>query len=375
MAPTIRLRESLLKSQLEQNSLVAYDNEVLRKLDGFRSLGRTSNPPSPHNHHADSNFDERRLPSTSAVQIPKSDSYNYKPHRLSSGREPEPFLMAVAPTANPPVFPPVVAAGGFPSRFGARRSPTERCDDLDEHPMRKSPSFSWSGDADIPRPVSRSRSSQDYAESENELQMDDVPGPQLKELTIRDNPLPSSSLPRLGTKRRASSPIAQNRLTVSQSEPGRRQDGYNGDTMRRSPVVGNGTYAPSRLSPQSSQKYHNLASRGPSSLLSTSSSVGSPAWSVLGASSSISTASSIQSVSDASFNSPRDVEMAEGLAPSAMTQRRSFLNGDSSLSRNSRKSASEMPQQRTHMPKFNGRFICECCPKKPKKFGTAEELA
>lgn len=384
------------QGKIEGRRLESFDLQMLDKLNyknGHSSLqtpispipaGRASNPPSPHLR------DERRP--SNAGPAPMGI-----PNRIDM----ENHLMAINPANYPPVFPPAVLAGGIPPRrkHAARRSPPEGLgeDDYRDYRMRKSPSISLSLTMDMDESHSPrghvSRGSQEYADSENDLQMEDIP-PQMNMLTLRESQTPprtpsaANSMPRIqqtaGSKRRASSPqgTQRNRLQISQSEPGPYGDNF----MRRSPV-GN-PYAPARLSPQSAtSRYAAMAVRhgasGPGSVLSTSTSSGSTQWSLLGTSSNFSAASSI-STSDglSAFSSPRDLDMADGSSPNSLTPRTSTVaTRESSISHGlgaGKMESAETPgpaPQRSHlMPNFNGTYLCECCPKKPKKFDNLHDL-
>lgn len=394
-----QLRTSLLKTQIERAGGPngpecqrreydkQYDRQLVRKLDfspGFTSplspisAGLNSNPPSPLPHN------ERRLSSTpGGVGIPNRSSMENHP-------------MATNPANWPPVFPPAVVAGGIPPirRHAARRSPPDGMSDdheYREYRMRKSPHISLSLPMDMTDDNSRghrSQSSQEYADSENDLQMEDIP-PQMNMLTLRESRTPprtpnsASSMPRMqqtaGSKRRASSPqgTRNSRLTISQSEPSHFGDTY----MRRSPV-GN-PYPPSRLSPQSAtNKYHAMAGRGPSSVLSTSNSSGSTAWSsMLATPSTFSAASSISTSDGLPAFSSRDIDMRDDGSPNSLTPRTSVAGTrESSISHGlgNMDTSPDMPtSQRTHpMLKFGSTppYLCDCCPKKPKRFDNPHDL-
>lgn len=224
-------------------------------------------------------------------------------------------------------------------------------------------------DEDRSRRGSRSRNSQGFDDGDD-LQMDGFPpshvSNRMEGLTLENQTPPrtpnsiSGQRQQRGAKRRASSPSEGS-----------------GSTNRRSPVGG---YTP-RLSPNASLRSQgpgafSSASRGPGSSISTSTSSASTGWSY-NASNAPSAASSIHSgpishVQSIPFSQPPQSE--QGFESKSLTPR-SFVALREREIQPAKTESNELATAPRAPGRFNGfSYICDCCPKKPKKFETRDEL-
>ncbi|KAI5784628.1 hypothetical protein EDC01DRAFT_618478 [Geopyxis carbonaria] len=230
------------------------------------------------------------------------------------------------------------------------------------------------------------RGSYDSYDGDEDSQMEDTPplhvSNKMRHLTLHTPPMSNATHPhsyhqRLGSKRRASSPPNEDQM-AGNSEPNRKglllegtgSDMYN---SRRTPPV-----HPFRTSP--SGKYH-MPQSVTGSFTSASASSGTTMWSTsmgpLSAASSVTTMdrgspvtafsplSDMDMVKDGSF---RSISSAPSSRPG--TRHRQTLPEISAVTRDSE----SLPMKLSPVPKISGMFICDCCPKKPKKFDNPEDM-
>jgi len=304
--------------------------------------------------------------------------------------------MAFSPENYPPVFPlpmdfrppasdqlSISSYGGYGDSFGERTHRHTSAslgsgsfeDVRDRLPLRPRKSFEPSGD---------------------DMHMEDVPSSQLskmKQLTLGSEtpPRPNSypvhnSSQRAGSKRRASSPPNEDRATI-QADSSRKlnYDSGNEGPNRRSPV---GPQTSMRCSPSSgAHKFHTNAQLHNSSLPRSVSSISSAStgWSNSLGSSLTSAASSFTTQDRhspvASFSPSSDVDTPNDspyLSHSSLTNSHSRRTGRPlqipELPIITKQEPDTVQQKLSQVPKAIGGFICECCPKKPKKFETKAEL-
>lgn len=227
---------------------------------------------------------------------------------------------------------------------------------------------------------------------DEDLQMEDTAPAshvsQMRSLTLHDARTPPHHYSqRVGSKRRASSPPNEDRL-AGNSEPTRKglllegmgSDMYN--SSRRTPPI----HHPVRSSPAGGHNHHHHQKfyhprSASNSFTSASASSGTTHWSSsiggqFSAASSLSTADwspsasynpSEEMMKDAKF---RQVSISSGRPGTAPAGRR--LPDISSAGKDSK----DLPTILKHSPapKMTGLFICECCPKKPKKFDSPSDL-
>lgn len=186
----------------------------------------------------------------------------------------------------------------------------------------------------------------------------------------------SNNHQRAGSKRRASSPPNEDRM-MAQTELTRKNT-YDGVECphRRSPIGPQPSVT--RYSPGMGSKFHpSLGMHSASTGSSFASSAGTGWSNSLGASS-IGSAVTSYSTQDrsspvASFSPQSDPETASDSPYMSNTNSRrgNRQRGAQDLPPSDRES---MPQKLSPVPKLNGVYMCECCPKKPKKFETEHEL-
>lgn len=206
-----------------------------------------------------------------------------------------------------------------------------------------------------------------YNEDEDS-QMEDAPShvSQMNRLTLHDARTPPLPHQRVGSKRRASSPPNEDRLTGN-SEPTRKGlllEGIGPDLYNlrgRTPPLHHSI----RASPSNHPKFfHQPLTRSASgSFTPASASSGTTMWSA-----------SIGQFSPAtsSLSTQTDWSPAASYTPSSLGRPdtvRGPLPGVSSFSREK-----ELPVLKHNPPPKMGIFICECCPKKPKKFDNRADL-
>lgn len=191
--------------------------------------------------------------------------------------------------------------------------------------------------------ASSTQGSYDFAGAED-MDMDDAPP--LRRLTVEDGYTAS------GQKRRAGSPPAADGSLLSQNDGLRRRDaGTRGSPAPRLTTSG--------LSLSRSSSYVSVASMAPSTTTANSYEHRSPG------------AHSSGGVSPTSGNSPYTTPMSLNPSPRGSISARTPVHTRNVSSTTPRR----LPEmQKPGGSKVQGFFMCECCPKKPKKFETHEEL-
>ncbi|KAH0547884.1 hypothetical protein GP486_008375 [Trichoglossum hirsutum] len=356
-----------------------YDKSMLDRIGSEPSKGSlTRNPNVPPR-----NF----LPAP--VSRPLFDSHRRpnKPSPLSVPNGPS-FL------GSSPIDPPLRwpgASSASPEQPSSYRSPTADTDGASpcaadaehngERTLRRSGSSSIFGSPDDTSSMtSRSnRGSYDHGVMEDADMDDQVEETGLKNLNIGSSMSPYSPGSKSGLKRRASSPPGEDGVTASPRDSNKAKNGLSSldipsggspDPYRRAAL-----YPPVRfhagqgsVSSSSSPRNGSYASSGPISLAGTS----------------VTNVSSYDRLSPSGGVSPFS-DLDVGHSPQYTTSPRNQLPRTSNHSRtasetksgsSNRKMSSDSTGHTKHhsMPKLSGVFICECCPKKPKKFDSAEEL-
>jgi hypothetical protein len=368
-----------------RESVDAYDKSMLQKIARSEpskgSLTRNPNIPPRNFLPAPISrplFDSHRRPNKpSPLSVPNGSSFFG-----SSPIDPPPRWHS-ASSASPEQQP------------SAYRSPTADTDGASscaadaehngERTLHRSGSSSIFGSPDDASSVtSRSnRGSYDHGVMEDADMDDQVEETGLKNLNIGSHTPPYSPGSKSSLKRRASSPPREDGMTVSPRDPNKAKSGLSGldipcgspDLFRR-----NTLYLPHRGSPV--QRFH--ASQGS---VSTSSSPRNGSYASSGAISlagtSVTSVSSYDRMSPSGGLSPfSDPDV--GHSPQYTTSPRNQLprtnhsrtSSETKSASSNRKMSSDSTGHTKHhsMPKLSGVFICECCPKKPKKFDSAEEL-
>ncbi|KAH8904147.1 hypothetical protein BR93DRAFT_884138 [Coniochaeta sp. PMI_546] len=348
----------------------AYDTSMLDKLNARRPLDNRS--PTQWSGLSSSAMDSSTRPTP--MQLPKLLSLPDRtrshqpmldsPHRYNH----TPLVSAVSPRSNPFRY--------GPSQMGDYRSPLSAdTGDFDQSPYprtRRRNSGSIADDATV------------STQGSNEMRDDDIDFPMEETSRLHMLNIDDASRDRekdRGQKRRASSPPEDNVVPLA-SDMFRRRD-ING-MFRGSPTP--------RLSPI------------PQSSVSSISSAGRSATSYA----SMTSASSLTSMGSfgrISPNGPSPISPADTAGYESSYTASLSLVGSARRSSNSRGVAVQQPHQRTltglstvtqesrplasprkhgEPPKSNGSilaakmqgfFMCECCPKKPKKFDSPEELS
>jgi len=241
------------------------------------------------------------------------------------------------------------------------------------------------------RSVSSSNLGPGYDSPDDDSQMEDAPSShvsQMNRLTLHDARTPLQQYERVGSKRRASSPPREPRERDHRPKPSVASDPTKKGLMldcagpdmhsqnRRTPPIHH------RASPGAHQRYYHPAQSGsPASSLASATSV-TTMWSTsMGqfspAASSLSTQTDWSPV--ASYNPSMETDAAKDayyrqFPPAASLGRLSGGRGRlpemSSLGRDKDSPATK----HNPAPRMTGSFICECCPKKPKKFGNRSDL-
>jgi len=368
----------------------AYDRDLLRKLSPIppRSNQRIPGPDDGPG------WNLTPISSPIAIESRPSESPMGRWPIGSSRREPRLANMALSPEQHPPVF---------PSPMNLRNSGS---DSLSVSPLGpnddsyggsvKSPitgflAESNSFDNSRGRLPLRPRKSYDrIARMDDDLMMEDIPSSNISrfqhlnlgsETPPRPNSYPvlnSNNHQRAGSKRRASSPPSGDRM-VAQAELTRKNtyDGTEGP-HRRSPI--GPQLLAARYSPGVGSGFRpSLGMHSASTGSSFASSAGT-GWSNSFASSTVSTATSYspqdRSSPGASFSPQSDPETASDSPYMSNTNSRrgNRQRAAQDLQATSLCDREVMPQKLSPVPKLNGVYMCECCPKKPKKFETKAEL-
>ncbi|KAL7268238.1 hypothetical protein RUND412_009150 [Rhizina undulata] len=422
-----KLQDDASLRKVVQESVKAYDTSVLRKLNSGRS---DPSPLSRHRHTPPRDFrpftsgsdDSARSPSSANWGQPKDRTRNLPTSNPipipGPGTLENPFerwahsasgdgviaRMSQLPELNPPVFPPSmmdyrnsVDNASVSSYLTDNDAPSNG----DSH-MRRSISASILGPGydDSGVPNSMPANSYDLYGEESDVQMDDTPAShvsQMRRLTLHEdrtppksNSYPLQSQQRAGSKRRASSPPNEDRA-VGTSEPTRKglllenvgSDIYN--HSRRTPPIHHGL----RTSPSGPSKYHTSSGihyspvprSASGSFTSASASSGTTMWSSsigpLSAASSITTADRGSPATSFSFPSDMEIICDSPFRQVSTTSSNRPNNRQRILSETT---VATSPRERDggtvkhHSALKMGLFICECCPKKPKKFENYKDL-
>lgn len=227
-------------------------------------------------------------------------------------------------------------------------------------------------------PLSPRKSYDRLSRGEDDLMMDDIPSTHISKLSIRSETPPRSNTfssinnsQKAGSKRRASSPPNEDR-GLAQGDPSRKT-GYenNENSHRRSP---NGTpYTAARCSPGIGSKFHASFGMHNGSVGSSFASNGTGWSNSLGASSIVSVATSYSTQDGnsprASFPSPSDLDSSAVDTSYVNTTMRTNRQRDMSLP-----DRDLIPPKLSPGHKHSGIYVCECCPKKPKKFDSKMDL-
>lgn len=398
-----------------QKSVRAYDEGLIGKLNGSArseplpfsrqpftpprevrqsTVGSGPDEMSPSPARWDLSRDHSRSGSISnPIPSPGSGSLDISLERWSHGPHPpgENGRWGAPPEQHPPVFPPAfsdirkssdnASASPYMTEDGTHSGADAR--------MRRSMSASilTSGFDD-------SLSPNNYDLFPEDLQMDDAPTShvsQMRRLTLdAQTPPKSSSYPaahrhqRAGSKRRASSPPDVDRK-IGNLEPTRKGlhlEGYGSsdiyDHGRRTSPIHQGV----RNSPSGPFKFHSFSSLVPRSASGsvTSASISSTAsWSAsIGQSSVASSFTTIDRTSPASsFSSPVEMEIVGDppfrQSPLSAAARPSCRQKPFAEIAAGREKESVSSKYSTVL-KMGGVLICECCPKKPKKFENLKDL-
>jgi len=373
--------------------MTAYDRDVLRKLSPIppRNNQRMPYSPSPIDDGPVSVESEpgRRnfTPISSPIAIGSrlSDS---PMERWGSRRESQLTKMAFSPEHYPPVFQPLMdyrnsrPAPLSGSSLGSNGDPYR---DSVRSPVIGSLVGSSPFDNSRCHLPLRPRKSYDrMGRMDDDLTMEDIPSSQiskLQHLNLGSETPPlsnsysvlNSNSQRAGSKRRASSPPNEDRI-MAQTELTRKNtyDGSEGP-HRRSPI--GPQLSAARYSPGVASKFHPaLGMHNVSTGSSFASSAGTGWSNSLGGSSIVSAATSY-SLQDRSSPGAPFLPLSD---PEAVSDSPYMGNGNrqrvaQDLQTTPLSDREVMPQKLSPVPKLNGVYMCECCPKKPKKFETDVE--
>jgi hypothetical protein len=360
-----------------QKAAQAYDRSVLTKLN----TSSASEPSSSFARHRISPPRELRGFETSSFPRQQWTRAGSPRHFVSSGAvSPGSIDSPLDRWAN-------TLGGGDSSRLGASHEHLQApglspsLTDFRNNGDNASLSSSHVTDNDMDCHMRRSASSSlqppgyDSYNEDEDSQMEDPPShvSQMNRLSLHDSRTPPLQHQRVGFKRRASSPPNEDRL-VGNSEPTRKGlllEGVGSDLYNprgRTPPLHHSI----RASPSNHSKYYNpsLPRSGSGSFTSASVSSGTTMWS--NSIGQFSPATTIQTDWSpvASYNSePLRDGLYRQLPPSSLSRPDTVcgpLPGVSSFNR-------DKELKRNPPPKM-GMFICECCPKKPKKFDNPADL-
>lgn len=396
--------EESLRKEAMSASMSAYDRDLLRKLgsnqarsnqrivyspidDGLASAESEPARRSGWNFTPTSSF----TPASSPIGIGSRSSESPMDRWPIGGsrRDPKLARMAFSPEQHPPVFPASMDYRNSGSD-SASLSSLGHNDDCYGDSVR-SPITGWSSldNARGRLPIRPRKSYDRMGRMDDDLAMEDIPSSQLSglrrlnlgsETPPRPNSYPvlsSNSNQRAGSKRRASSPPIGDG-PVAQSEPTRKNtyDGSEGP-HRRSPNAPHPSAA--RYSPGMGSKFYpSLVMHNASTGSSFASSTGTGWSNSYSSHVSLATNYSTQECSSpgASFSPQSDPE-----TPSDSP----YMNNPNPRRGNRQRAAQDlqttslpdrdvMPQKLSPVHKLNGVYMCDCCPKKPKKFDTKAEL-
>lgn len=386
--------EESLRREAMSASMSAYDRDLLRKLSPIPPRSNQRTPYSPIDDtpaSLESDFARRPVwnPTTSSSPIAIGSKFSESPmDRWNSRRDPMTSRMVLSPEQNPPVFPSSMDYRSATSdtlsvsSFGPNDDPYEQMRSPISGSLLRGNSFD---DSRGRPPLSPRKSYDRLSRVDDDLMMDDIPSSHISKLSLRSETPPRSSVypsihnnsHRAGSKRRASSPINEDR-GLPQGEILRKNYENSENPHRRSP---SGTpYAASRYSPGMGSKFHpNVGMHSASTGSSFASSAGTGWSNSLGASS-IGSAATNYSILDrsspsASFSSPSDLDTS-GDSPymSNLTARTNRQRTVQDMHTTPLTDRDVIPQKLSPVHKLNGMYVCECCPKKPKKFDTKAEL-
>jgi len=239
-------------------------------------------------------------------------------------------------------------------------------------------------DSRMRRSVSASLLGLSYDSYDDEdSQMEDMPASHVSRmgrLTLHDARTPPHQYQRVGSKRRASSPPNEDRL-AGNSEPVKKGLLLEGTGQEYSPSWRTCSpihHHPTRSSQNNHLKYYHTPN-APSSFTSASASSGTTMWSTsVGQYSAASSFTTTDWGSPISPYNPSSTEESMRDAPfrrmpigaSRPTARQGRVSELSSLGQDK----DMLATKHSPKPKMGGMFICECCPKKPKKFDNRSDL-
>ncbi|KAI0161586.1 hypothetical protein GGR57DRAFT_362766 [Xylariaceae sp. FL1272] len=340
---------------LNKSSASDYDNHLLKKLDARRTFGNRS---PPRRSGLASTFDDgysQRSPAENRLHPnvpPLSLPVRLNKHSLidSPGRYTETPIQS---TGSPR------AGSHYPLSSADHRSPVESSD-MDRSPLHRSRRNN-SDDANMSTPGSYD------AVDESDFTMEETSG--IRKLIIDD----SRSLldyPAIGQKRRASSPPngdSPPQSLVGSNDLVRRREGTaRGSPAPRLSVIPPISTIPSVVSVGRTNPYIPPVSLNTS--ISSLSSLGGRSPSGLSSGG----LSPVDPMASSPYTTPISLNHASCAPFSYGPHQRNLSNDDRQLA--SPRKLSEVPK--TSISKIQGNyFMCECCPKKPKKFETVEELS
>lgn len=388
--------EESLRREAMSASMTAYDRDVLRKLSPIPPRSNQRMPYSPDDGPAPA--ESRRpgwnfTPTSSPIDI-RSRPSESPMERWPSRRDPRLTRMVLSPEQHPPVFP---SSMNYQNSGSDSLSVSSLGPNDDSHgDSIRSPIAGFlvgnnSFDNSRGRLPLRPKKSYDrMGRMDDDLMMEGIPSShisKLRHLNLGSETPPrpnsysvlngnSNSHQRAGSKRRASSPPNEDRMMV-QAELTRKSthDGTEGP-HRRSPI--GPQLSAARYSPGMGSKFYpSLGIHSASTGSSFASSAGT-GWSNSLASSIVSVATSYSpqdcSSPGASFSPQSDPETASDSPYMNNTNARRGNRQAQDLQVTPLSDREVMPQKLSPVPKLNGVYICECCPKKPKKFETKAEL-
>ncbi|KAI8634421.1 hypothetical protein F5Y19DRAFT_487830 [Xylariaceae sp. FL1651] len=338
--------------QLNKNAGSDYDSHLLKKLDSRRIFDNRSPPRRPAlavsatDHHSgpESRFRSNVPPLSLPVRL-NNQSLIGSPGRFTD----TPIQTAASPRAT-----------SYYQASGAEyRSPVEPAD-IERSPLYRTRRNN-SDDATL-----STHSSYDTAMEDADFPMEETSG--IRRLHI-DDARTRLDCQAVGQKRRASSPPGGD-------SPPQGPLGSN-DLARRRDGVGRGSPAP-RLSlvPPSSLSSVSSAGRSGSYVSTMSLNTSISSLNSLGGRSPSGLSSGGLSPVDIMANSPFNAPISLGYSPCAPFARLPHQRNLSSENRQLASPRKVNEVSKASISKLQGGFLmCECCPKKPKKFETAEELS
>lgn len=377
-------------------SMTAYDRGLLRKLSPIPPRNNQRMPFSPVDDGPSSlESDFGRRPGWKFTPTSSPIAIGFRPSESSVDRWPignprkdsNTIKMALLPEQNPPVFPSSMDYRNTPSDTLSVSSFGHNEDSFSDH-IRSPISGSLLGnnsfdDSRGRLPLRLKKSHDRMGRVDDDLMMEDSPSSHLSNLRhlnlgSETPPRPSSysllssSNQRAGSKRRASSPPNDEKADLV-----RKSTYENGEAPnRRSPTAPQ--YSAARYFPGMG-RYHSPQSIQNASTGSSFASSTGTGWSNSLASSIVSVATNYstqdRSSPGASFSPPSDIDTAsDSPYMSTSSSRRANRQRAQDLQIASLPDRDVIPQKLSPVPKLNGVYVCECCPKKPKKFNTQSEL-